>query len=99
MIAPLDLDQLRARRGEILRLAERFHAEHVRVFGSVGRGEAGATSDVDLLVRFREGASLLDHVGLEQELEELLGREVDVVSDRAIHSFLRDRVLREAVPL
>jgi hypothetical protein len=99
VIAPTGLEELRRRREEILGLAHRFGAEEVRVFGSVARGEEGTGSDVDFLVRFRPGTSLLDQVGLRQELGDLLGREVDVVSDRALHWFIRDRVLAEAVPL
>lgn len=99
MVAPVTLEQLRARRAEILEIAERLGAEEVRVFGSTARHEATPASDIDLLVRFRPGTSLLDQVGLAQELRDLLEREVDVVSDRALHWFLRERVLAEATPL
>jgi hypothetical protein len=90
---------LAAKRGEILSLAARHGARNVRVFGSVARGEAGPESDVDFLVDMEPGRSLLDHVALQQDLEDLLGREVDVVSQRALHWYIRDRVLKEAVPL
>jgi predicted nucleotidyltransferase len=80
-------------------LAAKYRAENVRLFGSVARGEAKADSDIDLLVHFAEGASLLDQVGLKQELEELLGCPVDVVSDRAVNRHIRDRVFQDAVPL
>lgn len=62
-------------------------------------GEENPDSDIDLLVTFEPERSLLDHVALSQDLEELLGRRVDVVSDRALHWYIRDRVLREARPL
>jgi uncharacterized protein len=76
----LTLDALRRRRTEILRVARKRRARRVAVFGSVARGEARHGSDVDLLVDFEPGASLLDQVGLFQDLQELLGVGVDVVS-------------------
>lgn len=90
---------LKARRKKILSLAARHGARNVRVFGSVARGEAKPTSDVDFLVEFQEGRSLFDHIGLIQDLEDLLKRKVDVVEGRLVHWYIRDQVLREAVPL
>jgi predicted nucleotidyltransferase len=84
---------------EILRVAARRGARNVRVFGSRARGEAGAESDVDLLVEMEPGRSLLDLVGLSQDLEELLGRPVDVVTEASLSPHLRGRVQEEAVPL
>ena len=69
------------------------------VFGSVLRGEASPASDVDLLVEFEPGRSLLDHAALQIELEALLGRRVDVASERGLRPRVRERVLREARPL
>lgn len=83
----------------MLEIALRHGARNVRLFGSAARGEAGATSDVDLLVDMDPGRSLLDHTALMQDLEECLGRRVDVVSAKALHWSIRDRVLREARPL
>jgi predicted nucleotidyltransferase len=71
----------------------------VRVFGSVARGEDGPDSDVDFLVRFVRGTTLFDQAGLIVELEHLLGRNVDVVSERGLKERIRDRVLGEATPL
>jgi hypothetical protein len=71
----------------------------VRVFGSVARGEADDKSDIDFLVEMEPGRSLLDLAGLLVTLGELLGREVDVVTDRGLRERIRDRVLAEAVPL
>lgn len=71
-------------RDEVLRLAARNRATDVRVFGSIARGEDTPDSDVDLLVSFQPGASLLDQAGLIADLEDLLGRHVDVVSDRTL---------------
>lgn len=74
-------------------------ARDVRVFDSVARGEADERSDIDLVVEFEPERSLLNHPALWLELQELLGCKVDVVSDRGIKPRIRDRVLREAVPL
>ena len=93
------LSDILGRRDEILRVAARHGAHHVRVFGSVVRGEAGEDSDVDFLVRLDRNRSLLDHVALMQDLEDLFGCRVDVVTERALHRLVRDRVLAEAVPL
>lgn len=71
---------LRSRRDEIVRVAAAHGASNVRVFGSVARGSAGPRSDIDLLVDFEPGRTLLNHVGLWRDLEALLGRSVDVVS-------------------
>ena len=86
-------------REEILRLAAEHGARNVRVFGSVVRGEAAEGSDVDVLVALDGDRSLLDHIALKQDLEDLLGSEVDVVTEGGLHRLLRDRILAEAVPL
>lgn len=90
---------LRDKREAMLRIAASHGASHVRVFGSVARGEATPVSDVDLLVELEPGRSLLDHIALQQDLEDLLGRKVDVLTENALHWYVRDRVLAEAVPL
>ena len=96
----MHLDQLlRQKREEILNICARHGAHNVRVFGSVARGEAGEQSDIDLIVEFEPGRSLLDHAALWLELQELLGCEVDVVSARGIKPDIRQRVLEEAIPL
>jgi predicted nucleotidyltransferase len=97
--AQIDLRRLRVRREEILRCAARHGASNVRVFGSVVRGESATTSDVDLLVEMEPGRSLIDLVGLWQDLEDLLGTHVDVLSDRGVSPHLRERIFAEAVPL
>jgi predicted nucleotidyltransferase len=86
-------------RRELLALAERHGVTNVRVFGSMARGDATDESDVDLLVLPLPGTSLLDLGGLLMDAQELLGRRVDVVSERALHPLIRDRVLSEATPL
>lgn len=96
----MSIDELlKTKREDVLRVAARHGARNVRVFGSAAKGEAGPTSDVDFLVEMEPGRSLLDLVGLWQDLEELLWRKVDVVEDEGLHWYIRDRVLKEAVSL
>lgn len=92
-------ESIKRRRDEILRLAAAHGARNVRVFGSAARGEARPDSDVDLLVEFEPGRSLLDRVALKQELEDLLRAPVDVATPTGLHPIVRDRVLAEAVSL
>ncbi len=93
-------DQLvKEKRAEILRVASRYGARDVRVFGSVARGESERESDVDFLVELEAGRSLLDLGGLQMELEELLGYKVDVVTESGLYWLLRRRILKEAQPL
>ena len=95
----MDIQEIRNRRDEILRVAARHGAHHLRVFGSVARGEADERSDVDFLVDLEKGRSLLDLGGLLMDLQDLLGRRVDVVTERGLKARIRERVLGEAVPL
>jgi predicted nucleotidyltransferase len=92
-------ESIAARRAEILRIAGRYGAHHVRIFGSVARGEARPDSDLDLLIDLEPGRSLFDIIGIKQDLEELLGRRVDVVTIPGLSPYIRDDVLREAIPL
>ena len=92
-------ERLMEKREEILRLCTTYGARNLRVFGSIARGEDDAWSDVDFLVEMEPGRSLFDLGGLQYELERLLGRPVDVVTERGLKARIRDRVLREAVPL
>ena len=84
------------RREQVLELAERHGATNVRIFGSFARGEARPDSDVDILVSIKPGRSYFDFVALWQDLEELLERKVDVVSERGMSPYLRGRILAEA---
>jgi len=96
----IDLKQeLQAKREEILKIAAKHGAYNVRIFGSVARGEADKESDVDILVELGPDRSLLDLGGFLTDLEDLLGRRVDVVTEKGLRTRLRDRVLQEAVPL
>lgn len=90
---------LPAIREGVLRIAAAHGAGNVRVFGSVGRGEPSASSDLDLLVDMAKGRSLLDLIALSDDLEESLGVEVDVVTEASLSPHIRDRVLDEAVAL
>ena len=90
---------LKKRRKDILRLAAENGTGNVRIFGSVVRGKEGQKSDIDFLVTLNESVSLLDLIGLQQALEDLLNRKVDVVSDRALSPYIRDHVLSEAESL
>ena len=92
-------DLLKEKREEILRLASKYGARNVRVFGSVTRGEANVGSDIHFPVELEPGRSLLDHAAFLLDLENLLGCRVDVVTERGLRERIRERVLREAVPL
>lgn len=87
------------KRNEILKIASRHGAIDVRVFGSVARGDARPDSDVDFLVKLDPGVTLLGHAALVRELENYLGRKVDVISEMGLRQRVRDNVLREARPL
>lgn len=92
-------DTLKRHRDEVLRLAAKHGATDIRVFGSVARGESDEGSDVDFVVRLNPGRSLFDLGGLVMDLQDLLGRRVDVVTERGLRARMRERVLREAVPV
>ena len=92
-------DLLQANRNEILRIAERHGARHVRVFGSFARGEATETSDIDFLASTAEQTSPWFPAGLKLDLDQLLGRRVDVVTEDGLYWLFRRRILREAKPL
>ena len=87
------------KREAILRLAEKYGASNVRVFGSVARGEANEASDIDLLVDFPPDYRLWDRIGLKQDLEDLLGRKVGVVLAKRLRELIREDILRDAVNL
>ena len=93
------LEALRSHRLAILEAAARHGARNVRVFGSTVRGDEGPKSDVDFLVDVEPGRSLLDVIALEQDLEELLGRQVEVLTDGGLSPYLQERILTEAQAL
>lgn len=90
---------VKSKREEILSLAAEHGARNVRLFGSAVRGEVGPDSDVDILVDMEEGRTILDLVGLWQDLEELLNCKVAVLTDGGISPYLKDHIYAEAVPL
>ena len=87
------------RKKEIIRIAAAHGARNVRIFGSAARGEDREDSDIDFLVDLEPGRSLFDLGGLLTDLQDLLGRRVDVVTEKGLRDRIRDRVLREAVPI
>lgn len=95
---PPTLDELRARRDEILRLAAQHGVSNVRVVGSVARNEATPTSDVDLLMTIPP-RSVFDLVGLWLDMQELLGRPVSIIPDSAPDEAFIQAVLEDAIPL
>ncbi len=90
---------LKEKREEVLRIAAKHGAFNVRIFGSIARGEARSDSDVDLLVETGSETSSWFPAGLILDLEEVLNRRVEVVTERGLNRYIRDRVLREAVSL
>lgn len=93
------LEVIRENREEILRIATIHGATRIQIFGSVARGEERPESDIDFLVELVPGRSLLDQVALKQDLENLLNCSVDVVTEGELHWYIKEQVLREAVPL
>lgn len=95
----ISLDAIRKQRQKIIQIAQLHGAENVRVFGSVVRGTVAPTSDVDFLIRLTPGRSVLDIVAIKQDIEELLGCKVDVVTEASISPYMRDEIFKEAVGL
>ena len=91
--------RLQDMRERIRDIAAQHGVSHVRVFGSVCRGEDQPTSDIDLLVKLDSGRTLLDLIALKQELEDTLGVPVDVVTEAALSPYIREAVIKEALPL
>ncbi len=94
-----ELQIVQQRKKEIIAVARAHGLVNVRVFGSVARGEDTAQSDIDLLVDLEKGRTLLDLGGALVQLQDLLGRRVDIVTERGLHWYLREKILREARPL
>ncbi len=90
---------LKNKREEILKVAAKHGAKNIRVFGSVARGEADQESDIDFLVDFESGRSLMDVGSLLMDLQDLLGRRVDIVEPEGLHWYIRDKILKEAIAI
>ncbi len=96
----MDLETLRSEyKDAILELGIKRGASDFRVFGSVARGDADETSDLDLLIKLKKGKSLFDLVGLRADISDLVGCRVDLVMENAVHWYLKDRIFAEAVEL
>jgi predicted nucleotidyltransferase len=96
----MTLDELRrSKRDEILRIATKHGARNVRVFGSMARGENSPTSDIDLLVDMDPDRSLMDLGGLLMDLQAMLDTRVDVATEKMLRPKIRERAMRDAVPL
>ena len=93
------LHTVRKKRSEVLRIAQRHGAHSIRIFGSVARGETTAESDIDLLVEMEPGRGLFEQAAMILELQDLLGRDVDVVTVDGLRERIRERVLAEAIAL
>ncbi|MFZ5966933.1 MAG: nucleotidyltransferase family protein [Bacillota bacterium] len=91
--------ELKDKREMIMNTALRFGVNKVKIFGSVARGEETSNSDIDLLVNCDEKCSLFDLISLKNELEEILGRKVDIVTEESIHWYIRDKVIQEAIEI
>lgn len=95
----MQIDELRSKyRDAVIAVAHEHQAENIRVFGSVARGEPHPR-DIDILVRFKPGASLMDEVGLDIALNKLLGEKVDLVGEDIIREEFKPFIFAEAVPL
>lgn len=91
--------KLKGNREGILRIAKENGIKNLKLFGSVARSEDGEESDIDLLVSFEEGRSLFDLIRFKQEMEEIMGIKVDVLTENAIHHSIKKKILNEAIPL
>lgn len=90
---------LHSKRDEIIQLSLRYGIQRIRLFGSAAEGKETKESDIDFLVAFEPGRSLLDLIGFKQDVTELLERKVDVVSEKGVSPYLKDRIFKSAIPL
>lgn len=96
----IEIDEmLKEKRDEILAIAKQHGGRKVRIFGSIARGQGKEDSDIDLLVELEPGRSLLDIIAIKQDLEDLLKRKVDVVTEAAVSPYIRKEILRQAISL
>ena len=95
----MKIEELKEKRGQILTVAKRHGARTIQVFGSLARGESRRDSDVDFLIELEPGRTLLDIVAIKQDLEDLLQRKVDVVTEDAVSPYLKDEIVTQAISL
>jgi hypothetical protein len=99
VIAMNGLKLLKEKKQEILAIAQQNGIRNVRIFGSVARGKERFDSDIDLLVEIEDGRTLFDLIRFKQEIESLLERKVDVLTDQAVHELLREQIMNEVIQL
>ena len=90
---------LRSKRDSILSIATMHGAKRIKVFGSFARGEDKPGSDIDVIVNLEEGRSLFDMIALKNDLEELFGRKVDVVTEDSVHWYIKEKIIQEAIEI
>jgi len=93
------LELIQDKKSDILAIAARHGAKNIRLFGSVARGEDNEASDIDLLVSMEKNRSLYDLIGLQQDIQQILKRRVDVLTDKSINRYLQAQILQEAISL
>ena len=93
------MEFLKNKKPEILQIAKKYGASNIKVFGSFAKGEITPDSDIDFLMDIEKGHSLFHRIQLMQELEDLLGRKVDIAKPENLHECIREQVLREAIEL
>lgn len=95
----MNVKELLSHREQILQIASKYGASNIQLFGSVARQDNTSESDIDFLVELDTHRTLLDQIALIQDLEDLLGCQVDVVEPDCLHEAIRSQVLQEAIPL
>jgi uncharacterized protein len=93
------LEKLHQNRTTILAIADKYGATNLRIFGSVARGDNRPDSDIDILVDLQRTWTLFDHIGMMQDLEDLLHHKIDVTVAQGLREHLRDRIVNEAIAL
>ncbi len=94
-----EFQKIKQKKKEILDIARQHGIVNIRIFGSVARGEENLQSDIDLLVDLEKGRTLFDLGGALVKLQNILGRKVDIVTERGLHWYLRKKIMEEAKPL
>lgn len=94
-----EFQAVQQKKREILAIIKQHGLSNVRIFGSIARGDETPLSDIDFLVDLKKDCTIFDLGGAHVKLQALLGRKVDIVSERSLHWYLRDKILQEARPL